>query len=341
MVIGVLDIIFGGFYGDEGKGKIAAFLSLKASPSLSVRTGSINAGHTVVFNGEKKKLRIVPSSFVNKNVKLAIAPGASSSLEILINEIEETGVKNRIIIDERVGIITNEHIEREKMDSLLSEKIGSTMQGVGYAQADRVLRRLKLAKEYGELKQYLGNVIDKTIEIIEKGQKVLVEGTQGFFLSLYHGDYPYVTSRDVTPSGILSEIGVSPKYVGEIICVFKSYVTRVGNGYLPNELPYEKIKGTGMEEFGTVTGRPRRAAPFNIDLAKYVVKVCSPTQIAITKLDAIFPKDYNKRDYESLSYESKKWIEEIEEKLKVPVTIIGTGEDVMQTIDIRKEKGCE
>jgi len=334
----MLDILVGGFYGDEGKGKIASYLGINDSPNYAVRTGSINAGHTVVFNNKTWKIRILPSAFVNKSTKLVLAPGALTSLEQLFNEIKSTDSDNRVIIDSHVGIITDKEIKDERNDENLMKMVGSTGQGVGYAEARRILRILKLAKDYKELENYIANVPDMLIDELQKDSRILIEGTQGTFLSLYHGEYPYVTSRNSTASGVLSEIGIGPKYINNIIVVFKSFVTRVGNGYLENELNEEDAKKLGLTEIATVTGRKRRVAPFNVKLAKESIRLNSATQIAITKLDTLFKDSYKVRNYSNLPLEAKKWIEDLEEELKVPITIIGTGEDSMDTIDLRKEK---
>jgi len=335
----MLDIVVGGFYGDEGKGKVVSYLALRDNPKLAVRTGGINAGHTVVYQGRSWKIRIIPSAFVNKSTRLAIAPGSVTSLEVLFSEIENTNSQDRIIVDYRTAIITKSEVEEERRDEYLMKVIGSTGQGVGYAEAKRVLRKLKLAKDYEELKGLLGNVPLLTIEEIEKGNKVLVEGTQGYGLSLYHGEYPYVTSRNTTSSGVLSELGIGPKYVKDVIVVFKSFTTRVGGGSLEGELPEEEAEKLGLVEIATVTGRKRRVAPFNINLAREAVKVNSATQVAITKLDSLFKECKGVREFSKLSQQAKAWIDHIESILKVPITLIGTGEDSLDIIDLRREKG--
>lgn len=334
----MLNILVGGFYGDEGKGKIASYLSLKDSPHIAVRTGSINAGHTVCYNNNKWKIRIIPSAFVNKSTKLMLGPGALTSITELIKELKETNSEDRFFMDYHVGIITEKEIYEERNDENLMKSVGSTGQGVGYAEAKRILRILKLAKDYPELSKYTIDVPNTLIEEIEKGSEILAEGTQGTYLSLYHGEYPYVTSRNTTSSGILSEIGIGPKYVKDIIIVFKSFVTRVGNGPLEGELSEEEAEKLGLIEIATVTGRKRRVAPFNVKLAKKAIQLNTATQIAITKLDALFKDAYKVREYEKLPNEAKKWIEDLEDQLKVPITLIGTGEDAMDTIDLRKEK---
>lgn len=334
----MLSVVVGGFFGDEGKGKIAAYLALSDKCKYAVRTGSVNAGHTVVYMGRTYKLRIIPSGFINQNAELLIAPGALVRLDVLQKEMKELGVEKRTKLDRNVGIIEERHVEQERKDSVLSS-IGSTFQGVGAAASDRVLRRLKLARDEAELGEMLVDVSERVNEAIERGENVLVEGTQGTFLSLYHGTYPYVTSRDTTACGVLSEVGIGPKAVDEVILIFKSFVTRVGEGPLEGEMSMEEVEKMGLIERGTVTGRMRRAAPFNLNLAKKAVKLNSATQIAITKIDWLFKEAYGAREWSQLPAQAKKWIEDLESELKVPITLIGTGEEVLQTIDRRKDLG--
>jgi len=123
--------------------------------------------------------------------------------------------------------------------------------------------------------------------------------------------------------------------VDEVIVVFKAYVTRVGTGPLANELSLEEAEKKGWSEFGTVTGRQRRAADFDFDLARRAIMLNSATQISITKLDVLFPACAGKTSYEEISDEAKSFIENIEDKLKKPVTIIGTGPAINDVIDRR------
>ncbi|WP_069807269.1 adenylosuccinate synthetase [Vulcanisaeta thermophila] len=332
-----LTLVVGGQFGDEGKGKVVSYLGLSDKPSICVRTGSINAGHTVTYNGRTWKVRIIPSCFVNQSTKLMIAPGALLKIDVFLREVEETNSRGRVWVDERTGVIEDAHVERERSDEYLMRTIGSTGQGVGAATMDRVMRRLRLARDFQELRGLITDVPLAVNEELDRGGLVVVEGTQGTFLSLYHGTYPYVTSRDTTAAGILSEVGVSPRRVDDIILVFKSYVTRVGAGELPGELSPEEVVARGWVERGTVTGRPRRAAPFNLDLARRAVMLNRPTQIAITKLDALFPGARGKRRWVDLPPEARRWVEELSEALKVPVTLIGTGEDSLDMVDMRRE----
>ncbi len=331
---GGVHIVVGGFFGDEGKGKIVSYISYAEKPGAIVRTGATNAGHTVVCCGNKWKLRAIPSGFINKDAKLYIARGALIDKEVFMNEVKTLNLKGRVWLDYMTGIITERHKNLEQKDEHFS-KLGSTKTGVGAAMSERVLRKLKLAKDYPELKEFLTDTQEEILNILERGHNVLIEATQGYWLSLYHGTYPYVTSRDTTASGALSEVGLGPKYVKRVTVVFKAYVTRVGTGPLPGEISFEEAKERGLLEFGTVTGRPRRVAPFNIDLAKRAVLANSATDVAITKLDVLFPEIRCKKDWNELPVRVKSWIEEVEEALKAPVSLIGTGEDLNCTVSKR------
>ncbi len=332
----MLYIVVDGFFGDTGKGKVVAYLAAADKPSLCVRTGAPNAGHTVVWRGEVAVLRSLPACFVNQESKLAVAPGALIKIDVFLSEAGRFG-RGRSFVDFNTGVIEEGHVERERSDEFLMKTVGSTGQGVGAAMVDRVLRRLKLAKEFDALKPYLADVPAMVRE--HKNRGVIVEGTQGTFLSLYHGTYPYVTSRDTTASGIASEAGVGPKDVDEVVLVFKSFVTRVGNGPLPGELPPEEAERRGWVERGAVTGRPRRAAPFNLELARRAVLLNSPTQIAITKLDALFKDAAGKTRWEDLPAEARKWVDQVEAELGKPVTLLGTGPEAEHMVDLRKAKG--
>ncbi len=105
---------------------------------------------------------------------------------------------------------------------------------------------------------------------------------------------------------------------------------------MDNELEPADISEKGWSEFGTVTGRPRRASDFNFELAKRAISLNSATQIAITKLDIRFPDCAGKTSFEELNHDAKSFIKNIEGTLKIPVTILGTGPDKDAIIDRRK-----
>jgi len=183
---------------------------------------------------------------------------------------------------------------------------------------------------------YIKNVSDLINDTLDNKENVIIEGTQGTFLSLFHGGYPYVTSRDVCASSICSDVGIGPKRVDEVLVVFKAYVTRVGGGPLRSEVSNEEANRLGWAEFGSVTGRQRRASPFNMDLAKKAISLNGATQIAITKLDVAFPETAGITEYTELQNGPKKFIESIEAETGLTIILIGTGADVDDVIDRRK-----
>lgn len=330
-------VVVCGFFGDTGKGKIISYLALKDRVNVAARAGvGPNAGHTVVYNNKTYKLRMIPSAFVYEKCRLLIGPGVLVNPEVFLNEVRLVNADNRAGVDPQCAIIEPKHIEADKTGHLAS-KIKTTGTGTGPCNADRVLRRAKLAKDVPELQPFLVDVPLEVNTAIDSGENVLIEGTQGTFLSLWHGTYPYVTSKDVTASAACSDIGVGPKKVDEVIVVFKAFVTRVGAGPLPGEISWEEAEKRGWAEIASVTGRRRRAAPFNFDLAKRAVMLNSATQAAITKIDVLFPECKNVKSFSDLSDEAKKFIRKVESEIKIPVTLIGTGPEVWDVVDRRYE----
>ena len=328
-------VVIGGFFGDEGKGKIISYLALHDKPVIVVRGGAgPNAGHTIKDGEKTYKVRMLPSGFLNKDAKVMVGPGVVVNPDVLLKEMSDFGVEGRAFLDYNCGIIEQSHREADSQGRL-KEKIGSTGSGTGPANAERAMRTLKMAKEIDSLKPYL---IDVPLEInsaLDRGENVLIEGTQGTHLSLWHGTYPFVTTKDVTASGICADVGIGPKRVNDVIVVFKAYLTRVGTGPMPGELTAEETSKKGWEEFGTVTGRLRRAAEFDFDLARRAIMLSSANQISITKLDVRFPNCSSVTSYDELEEDAKSFIKNIEDKLGVKVTLIGTGPKINDVIDLR------
>jgi len=328
-------IVIGGFFGDEGKGKIISYLAKKDNPTIVVRGGAgPNAGHTIKDGDKTYKVRMLPSGFLNKNSRIMIGPGVVVNPDVFLKEVNDFGSKGRSFLDNHCGIIEQNHLDIDSQGRL-KEKIGSTGSGTGPANAERAMRTLKMAKDIESLQSYL---IDVPLEIntaLDRNENVLIEGTQGTHLSLWHGTYPFVTSKDVTASGICADVGVGPKRIDDIIIVFKSYLTRVGTGPMNGELSPEETSEKGWEEFGTVTGRLRRAAEFDFELASRAIMLSSANQISITKLDVRFPDCAGAQSMDQLDSESKSFIKNIEDRLGVPVTLIGTGAGVNDIIDLR------
>ncbi len=328
-------VITGAFWGDEGKGKIISYLALKDKLDVCLRTGSVNAAHTVWYQGNRYALHMVPAAFVYEKCRLLIGAGSNVHVAKFLEEVEATNVKNRIGIDHQASIIEEKHSIQDKTSAHL-KGLGTTGWGIGPAIEERVRRTAKLAKDIPELQPYLTDVATEVNNAIDAGKKVLLEGTQGLMLSLFHGTYPYVTSRDTSASAICSEAGVGPTKVDNVLVVFKAFVTRVGTGPLPEELTKEEALKRGWFETAAGTGRDRRSAPFNFELARKAVMVNGATQAALTKLDVLFPECKGARTYDKLFTEAKQFINEIEKQTEISVVLIGTGPEALDIIDRRK-----
>ncbi len=133
-----------------------------------------------------------------------------------------------------------------------------------------------------ELSYYIHNAL-------KEGKKILAEGAQGSMLDIDFGTYPYVTSSNTLTAAVCTGLGVSPKYIGEVIGITKAYCTRVGAGPFPSELLDEKgeaLRKAG-NEFGSTTGRPRRCGWIDIPALKYACMLNGTTQLVVTKLDVL------------------------------------------------------
>ncbi|MFZ1038517.1 MAG: adenylosuccinate synthetase [Candidatus Bathyarchaeia archaeon] len=327
-------VICGGFWGDEGKGKIISYLAIKEKLDFCVRTGSVNAAHTIWYEGKRYALHMVPGGFVHEKCRLLIGAGSNVEVAQFLKEVEETNVKNRIGVDSQASIIEEKHSAQDKASAHL-KGLGTTGRGVGPAIEERVRRTAKIARDVPELKPYLADVAAETNNAINGGKNVLLEGTQGLMLSLFYGTYPYVTGRDTSASAICSEAGVGPTKVDNVLVVLKSFMTRVGTGPLPGELPKEEAVKRGWFETAAGTGRDRRSAPFNFELAKKAVMLNGATQVAVTKLDCVYPKCKGARTYSDLPSDAKQFIKEIEKQTRVAATLIGTGPEALDIIDRR------
>ncbi|MDD5337519.1 MAG: adenylosuccinate synthetase, partial [Candidatus ainarchaeum sp.] len=174
------------------------------------------------------------------------------------------------------------------------------------------------------------------VQEVNSEKDVLIEGSQGFMLSLYYGTYPFVTSKDTSASSVAADVGLGPKSIDKVVMVIKAYTTRVGNGPFPGELPVDEAVKLGFQEYGTVTGRPRRTSKeLHFDDLRKAARINSATDIAITKIDVKFPGNAGVREFSKLTQDAQKFVKNVEKELKVPVTLLGTGPDVHDIVDLR------
>jgi adenylosuccinate synthase len=124
---------------------------------------------------------------------------------------------------------------------------------------------------------------------VRDGKRVLFEGAQGTLLDIDHGTYPFVTSSHATAGGACTGVGVGPSRIDSVVGLVKAYCTRVGGGPFPTELTDdvgERLRKRG-DEFGSVTGRPRRTGWLDLPALRYAVRVNGLDGLALTKLDVL------------------------------------------------------
>lgn len=347
-----VDVVVGGQFGSEGKGQIAAYLAPEYD--CLVRVGGPNAGHKVYNDPSPDVFHIVPSG-ANKNreSKLVIGPGAVISAEVILNEIKKFEITpERLIIDENATIITPDDIKiEEELDN-----IGSTKQGVGAATANNLFtNRLNAngdfkAKNSSLLKGFIGNASGVYEEMNLKNKKILLEGTQGTFLSIHHGLYPYVTSRETSAGGCLAEAGLGFGKVRKVVMVVRRYPIRVQNpeggssgDFLSKEITLQEIsKRSGHPlidmqkiEKTSTTKKDRRIAEFNWRLFRRACELNTPTDIAFTFSDYVNYENQKARRYNQLTPETMRFIEELERCSEVPVSLIATRFSYRSIIDKR------
>ncbi len=332
-------VIVGAQWGDEGKGKIVDVLSEQFSV-VARYAGGHNAGHTVIINGEKFVLQLVPCGIFRKGCRGVIGNGVVLDPIAFLQEVEalrQAGVKvdgGNLFVSNRAQVILPYH----RMMELASEnapgrvKIGTTSRGIGPTYEDKMGRRglrvidlldLKLLKthienacreknmiahalfnsepidadkmyaEYAEAAQQVAPFVADTAVLLNRaiadGEAVMFEGAQATMLDIDHGTYPFVTSSSTTAGGAATGTGVPPTAIRNVIGVTKAYCTRVGGGPFPTEINNgigDKLRERG-NEFGAVTGRPRRCGWMDLPLLRYSNMINGCSWLVVTKLDVL------------------------------------------------------
>ena len=331
-------VILGAQWGDEGKGKIVDLLTDRVKYVVRYQGGH-NAGHTLIINGEKTVLRLIPSGMLHPNVTCLIGNGVVLSPEALLKEIGELesrgiNVRDRLLISEACPLILPYHVamDHARETALGKKAIGTTGRGSRPAYEDKVGRRglrvgdlfdkaffaekLKNILEYYNFQlvnYYKAEPVDyqKTLDDVmaiadvitgmvadittlldtarKNGDNILFEGAQGTMLDIDHGTYPYVTSSNTTAGGVATGSGFGPRNLDYVLGIIKAYCTRVGGGPFTTELFDE----TGAEiarkgnEFGAVTGRPRRCGWFDAVAIRRAIQLNSISGFCMTKLDVL------------------------------------------------------
>lgn len=335
-------VIVGGQFGSEGKGKTTNYLAGLAPGPVVVRCGGPNSGHTIYKAGAPLILRQVPCGVLNPTARLLIAPGALVDPEVLMDEIHACALTpERLGIDSKCVIIS-ERDKRCEREAGLGHRISSTLSGTGSAVARKVWRDpdMLFAKDTPCLRQFVVDVMSEVNHAHDRGGRVIIEGTQGFGLSLHHGQYPYVTSRDTTAAGFLSEAGVSPVCVDQIVLVIRTFPIRVGgpSGHLRNEISWEDLRKVSgyphpISEHTSVTHRLRRVARFDWEIVLRAVTANRPTAIALHGVDYLSYRNYGAMSEVDLTDDVRAFIGEVESRTGTPVRLVFTGLENNHLVD--------
>ena len=289
MTINYIDIAFGLDWGDEGKGKVVAYLAKTNDYDFVCRwNGGPNAGHTVIKDGKKYKTHLIPSGiFYGK--KSIIGPDCILNPTKFWQEIEylkSFGFNTDLIkVSPKTHIITEEHIRKDI--ALIAKDLGTTSNGIAYCYADKAARIGIQAKD----------ILPESYIWDEKLYgSILCEGAQGFHLDINWGLYPYVTSSVTLPYAACS-LGFSPLKIRDIWGVGKIYHTRSGEDPLFPEMAKNTDSGLLKlaelgQEFGVTTGRPRKVKWLNLNSLLRSIRISGANKLIINKCD-IFQKAGN------------------------------------------------
>lgn len=331
-------VVLGSQWGDEGKGKIVDMLMEQASVAVRFQGGH-NAGHTLMINGQKTVLRLIPSGILHAHVQCLIGNGVVLSPSALLQEMGElesrgVPVSERLRISDACVLILPYHValDQAREQAKGKDAIGTTGRGIGPAYEDKVARRaIRFGDLFNEqrlkakletvlhyhnfvLQQYHGKepialepLLADLLAIVPRlqpmradvsgllseyrlaGKNLMFEGAQGTLLDVDHGTYPFVTSSNTVAGAACVGSGFGPRYLNYVMGITKAYTTRVGSGPFPTELQNEigQFLAKQGNEFGSVTGRPRRCGWLDMVALRRSIELNGFTGLCITKLDVM------------------------------------------------------
>lgn len=341
-----ISVVVGGQFGSEGKGKVALAIARLHHAMAVVRVGGTNSGHTVIRrDGEVCAFRQLPAAAIDGGMIAVLPAGSYIDVSILLKEIEFLKLDpSRVAISPYAKLILPEH-KRWEAHSDLSAKIGSTQSGTGAAVLAAIARGAPdfdlptvHAKDAPSLRIYTRDTTLLLRQILDMGHRVVIEGTQGFGLSVLHGaDWPKATSRDTTAAAFVSESGLSPRDVDDVTVVLRTYPIRVaGNsGPLPHETTWQTVSKRAalpgdFRELTTVTQKERRVAEFDPEIVVRAIAANNPSRIVLNHLDYIDPEVRRG----TVTKTARQFVEAIESQIRRPIDWVGTSR--AELIEFRK-----
>lgn len=305
-------IVLGCQWGDEGKGKVVDILA-GASDMVVRFQGGANAGHTIVVDGRKFVLHLLPSGILRPGLVNVIGNGCVVDPVALVAELDQLDRAGLAVGPERLLLSHAAHLITPDLlaeDRRTGGAIGTTGRGIGPAYGRKALRTGVRCESLLDgtladrapavtgdeaflaacrrLSPFVTDTAEAIGRTVESGRRLLYEGAQGALLDLDLGSYPYVTSSTTTIGGAFSGSGVFVDF-SRRIGIVKAYSTRVGNGPFPTELADatgEHLRSKG-HEFGSTTGRPRRCGWLDLHLLKKAVMANGINEVVLTKLDCL------------------------------------------------------
>lgn len=338
--MGSVTVVVGGQYGSEGKGKVAEYLAREQSAAAAVRVGGSNSGHTGFGpDGKLHVFRHLPTAALLPDVLCVIAAGSYIDPPVLLAEIERVRLPtDRLLIDEKAFVITSGDKEYEEKCGIV-ERIGSTGSGTGGAVRRRIERRWAngTVRDVPEFAPFLGNASTQLRELVNGGERVVVEGTQGFGLSVLHSPhYPHVTTRDTTAAGAVAEAGLSPLDVDQVVLVTRTFPIRVAgdSGDLPREIDWPTVTEESgsdrpLKEHTSVTGRVRRVGRFDPQIVRSAIAVNLPSMIVMNHIDYV---DARCSEIGSLTKSARRFINEASESIDAKIDLVGLGPATMVSL---------
>jgi adenylosuccinate synthase len=328
-----VSIVVGGQFGSEGKGKIALEIARRTKAGVVVRVGGTNSGHTAVDDsGRTWALRQLPVSVLAPSTTAILPPGAIIDPEIFGREVDSLRLdRERVIVSPYATVILASDKESERAAGLVV-KIGSTESGTGAALVRRIGRHSSdaiLAGTHPALKSYLGDTGAFMRDTLNKKGRIVIEGSQGYGLSLLHGGYyPNATSRDTTAATFLGEAGLSPRDVDDITLVIRCHPIRVAgqSGPLKGETTWAQIaRVAGLPddycELTTSTKKVRRVGAFDREVVCRAIEANNPSRIVLNHFDYI---DSGVRDH-IFNVRALEFLNNVESAIGKQISWIGTG----------------
>jgi adenylosuccinate synthase len=327
-------VVVGGQFGSEGKGKVALLLARERRARAVVRIGGSNSGHTGVdSSGRPVALRQLPTAALLPDVLCILGPGSYVDPDVLLDEVARVGLApERLVIDPRAILITD-HDRAVETSGPLGKRIGSTCSGTGAAVQKRIARRSvdDLVGGSRRLEPFVRDTVPILRALLDAHGRVVVEGTQGFGLSVLHSPhFPHVTSRDTTAAAAVSEAGLSLFDVDEVVLVLRAHPIRVAGNSGPfgaEELSWDDVALEGghrqLGEFTTVTGRVRRVARFDPELVRRAISVNQPSLIVLNHVDYVDADS----TLEQMTGKATRFVEDISASIEREIDLVGLGPD--------------